>query len=147
VSGTPQSLERVLAKGRVLPHAAAQPRLGQLQDHGGDAADVEAEWILEDLPGHRIGWQQRGFAARLKEIVVDASITTQEICETRSDLVVKPPREHELELRGIHVLGRNRLPQRVLVGGYLRGPYTSLTGASAVMLGDNPNSKPPATLS
>jgi hypothetical protein len=33
VSGTLQSLERVLPKGRVLPNAAAHARLGQLQHH------------------------------------------------------------------------------------------------------------------
>jgi hypothetical protein len=106
VPGTLQALERALPKGCVLPHAAAHPRLGQLQDHCSDATDVQPERVLEDLPRYRVRSKQRGLAARLKEILVGAAIGTEEMCEMRFDLVVKPPRDPQFDTRIIHVTGR-----------------------------------------
>ena len=106
VSGTLQSVERALPKACVLPHAAAHPRLGQLQDHCSDAADVQPERILEDLPGHRVRCEQRGLAARLKEVLIRAAVGPDEMREARFELGSKPPGDRQPDTRGIHVRRR-----------------------------------------
>jgi hypothetical protein len=62
--------------------------------------------FLKIFQGYRVRVQQRGLAARLKEILVGAAIGTEEMCEMRFDLVVKPPRDPQFDTRIIHVTGR-----------------------------------------
>ncbi|OWW20504.1 hypothetical protein AYR66_14425 [Noviherbaspirillum denitrificans] len=53
--GAPDALQRIVAEGRVLPHAGTHARLGQFEDDRGDAADKQGQRILEHLPGNGIG--------------------------------------------------------------------------------------------
>src|SRR3546814_2119086 len=52
----------------MIPHARPDARLGEFEQHRGDAADAERDRILVDAPLDAVGRQQRGITERRREI-------------------------------------------------------------------------------
>jgi hypothetical protein len=91
MGGAPEPVDGPFPKRRVLPHARADARLGQLQQDGSHAADVHGQRILEDAPRHGAGSDQGRLVVRMKKDRVGVPVGIDQIREPVFDDAQRHP--------------------------------------------------------